>query len=68
MVRFKAFRSARIIIAGIETMHMIRKSQLGDIKNRDSSAADQFYLLVILITATVNDPRGLIASSPQKRF
>ena len=33
---FKTFRCARIIIAGIETMHLIRKSQLGDIKDQDS--------------------------------
>jgi len=45
MLEFKNFRCARILIAGIETMHMIRKSQLGDIKDRGSSAANQFYSL-----------------------
>ena len=45
MLGFKAFRCARIIIAGIETMHMIRKGQLGDIKDQTSSAANQFYSL-----------------------
>ena len=45
MLGFKTFRCARIIIAGIETMHMIRKGQLGDIKDETSSAANQFYLL-----------------------
>ena len=45
MLGFKNFRCARILIAGIETMHMIRKSQLGDIKDRASSAANQFYSL-----------------------
>ena len=45
MLGFKIFRCARIIIAGIETMHMIRKSPLGDIKDQDSSAANQFYSL-----------------------
>ena len=45
MLGFKTFRCARIIIAGIETMHMIRKNQLGDIKDQASSAANQFYSL-----------------------
>jgi putative transposase len=45
MLGFKAFHCAQIIIAGIETMHMIRKGQLADIKDRTSSAADQFYSL-----------------------
>ena len=45
MLGFKTFRCARILIAGIEVMHMIRKGQLGDIKDRSSSAANQFYLL-----------------------
>ena len=45
MLGFKTFLCARILIAGIETMHMIRKGQLGDIKDRASSAASQFYSL-----------------------
>ena len=45
MLGFKTFRCARIIIGGIETMHMIRKNQLGDIKDQASSAANQFYSL-----------------------
>jgi putative transposase len=45
MLGFKTFRCARIIIAGIETMHMIRKGQLGNIKDQASSAANQFYSL-----------------------
>ena len=45
MLGFKSFRCARIIIAGIETMHMIRKGQLGDLKDQASSAANLFYLL-----------------------
>ena len=45
MLGFKTFRCARIIIAGIETMHMIRKNQLGDIKDQASSAANQFCSL-----------------------
>jgi putative transposase len=45
MLGFKTVLCARILIAGIETMHMIRKSQLGNIKDKDSSAASQFYSL-----------------------
>jgi putative transposase len=45
MLGFKSFRCARILITGIETMHMIRKGQLGNIKDKDSSAANQFYSL-----------------------
>ena len=45
MLGFKSFRSARILIAGIETLHMIRKGQLEPLKEQDSSAANQFYSL-----------------------
>ena len=45
MLGFKTFGCARILIAGIETMHMIRKGQLGNIKDQASSAANQFYSL-----------------------
>ena len=45
MLGFKSFRCSRILIAGIETMNMIRKNQLGDIKDQASSAANQFYSL-----------------------
>ena len=45
MLGFKTFRCARIIIAGIETMHMIRKGQLSNVKDQASSAANQFYSL-----------------------
>ena len=45
MLGFKTFRCARILLSGIEVMHMIRKGQLGDIKDRASSAANQFYSL-----------------------
>ena len=45
MLGFKTFRCARIIIAGIEIVHRIRKNQLNDIKDRTSSAANQFYSL-----------------------
>ena len=45
MLGFKTFRCARILIAGIEVMHMIRKGQLGAIKDQASSPAKQFYSL-----------------------
>jgi putative transposase len=45
MLGFKTFRCARILIAGIEVMHMIRKGQLEDIKDQASSAANQSYSL-----------------------
>ena len=45
MLGFKSFRCARILIAGIETMHMIPKGQLGALKDLASSAANQFYSL-----------------------
>ena len=45
MLGFKTFRCARILIAGIEVVHVVRKCQLGDIKDQASSAANQFYSL-----------------------
>ena len=43
MLGFNSFWSTRIIIAGIETMHMIRKGQLDCPKGSTMSAAVQFY-------------------------
>lgn len=40
---FKTNRCARILIAGIETMYMIRKGQLRCLKAQAASAAAQFY-------------------------
>ena len=45
MMGFKSFWSARIIIAGIETMHMIKKGQMNCPNGQTMSAADQFYSL-----------------------
>jgi transposase-like protein len=45
MLGFKNFRCASALIAGIETMHMIKKGQLGCAEGHPSSAADQFYSL-----------------------
>ena len=46
MMAFKNFRCARIILAGIEIMHMIRKGQLQD-DDVARTAAEQFYSLII---------------------
>jgi len=47
MLGFKSFWSARILIAGIETMHMIRKGQLNCPDSTAISAAQQFYSLAV---------------------
>ena len=45
MLGFKSFNCARVLIAGIETMHMVKKGQLDRSKAQASSAASQFYSL-----------------------
>jgi putative transposase len=45
MLGFKSFACARTLISGIETMHMIKKGQLGGHKGTAASAANQFYSL-----------------------
>ena len=45
MMGFKNFRCARAIIAGIETMHMIRKGQMVSKQGTALSAAQQFHSL-----------------------
>ena len=45
MLGFKAFKSAKSVIAGIELMHMIRKGQLMMEGCGGMSFADQFYAL-----------------------
>ena len=47
MFRFKSFWSARTLIAGIETMHMIKKGQMDCHKGSTISAAQQFYSLAV---------------------
>ena len=47
MLGFKDFNCARKLIAGIETMHMVKKGQLDCPKGPALSAADQFYSLAI---------------------
>ena len=43
MLGIKTFRCARAVIAGIETMHMIKKGQLQCPDGQASSAADKSY-------------------------
>ena len=47
MLGFKSFRCASILLAGIETMHMIKKGQLDRPNARASTAASQFYSLAL---------------------
>ncbi|MPW23232.1 IS6 family transposase [Paraburkholderia sp. CNPSo 3157] len=44
---FKTFRCARILLAGIEVMHMIAKGQMKCASGTHPSAAEQFYDLAI---------------------
>ncbi|WP_434666880.1 IS6 family transposase [Paraburkholderia sp. A3BS-1L] len=43
MLAFKSFRCARILLAGIEVVHMIAKGQMKCAFGTEPSAADQFY-------------------------
>ena len=45
MMGFKSFWSAQKLIAGIETMHMVKKGQLHCPGGQAISAAEQFYSL-----------------------
>jgi putative transposase len=45
MLGFKSFWSAQKLIAGIETMHMVKKGQLHSPNGQAMSAAKQFYSL-----------------------
>ena len=47
MLGFRSFRCARIILSGIEIMHMIRKGQMQVGKDTHPSVAGQFYSLVM---------------------
>ena len=49
MLNFKSFRSAGSVLAGVELMHMIRKSQLAFDGADEMSFADQFYALAGLV-------------------
>jgi putative transposase len=43
MLGFKSFRCARVILGGIELMHMIAKGQMKSDDGRHRSVAKQFY-------------------------
>jgi putative transposase len=45
MLGFQTFRCAGILLAGIESAHMIKKGQLDCPDGQFASAADQFYSL-----------------------
>ena len=45
MLGFKSFWNARVLIGGIETMHMICKGQMDRPAGSTVSAAEQFYSL-----------------------
>ena len=47
MMGFKSFWAARRILAGVETIHMIRKGQMSCPKGVVTPAAQQFYSLAI---------------------
>jgi hypothetical protein len=64
MLGFKSFWSARIIIAGIETMHMIRKGQMDcpagqPLPQRNSSTA--------LLLENVANETPFLGHTPLKR-
>jgi hypothetical protein len=46
MLGFKDFDCARVILSGIEVMHMIKKGQMKDFVKVPLSAAQRFYSLV----------------------
>ncbi|KAE8754031.1 IS6 family transposase [Paraburkholderia madseniana] len=47
MLGFKDFNCARVILSGIELMHMIRKGQMKCLGKTAPSAAEQFYSLAM---------------------
>ena len=49
MLNFKSFRAARCVLAGIELMHMICKSQCMIKDGYVMAFADQFYALAVKI-------------------
>jgi putative transposase len=46
MLGFKDFHRARIILGGIETMHMIRTGQMQSVGKSPLSVAQQFYSII----------------------
>jgi hypothetical protein len=66
MLGFKTFRCARILLGGIELMHMVAKGQMKD-SGGCQTPADQFYSLIryaILIISLFYRAAILIAAEP----
>jgi len=55
MLGFKDFRCARIILSGIEIMHMIRKGQMKTEDGTHPCVAEQFYSVVMLAVLVISD-------------
>lgn len=71
MLGFKSFARARALIAGIETMHMIRKGRFDRPESQASSAANQFYSLAFRAAANSAASRclsPLLRQNPQHRL
>ena len=67
---FKQFNCAAKFIAGIETMHMVRKGQLHCPIGKATSAAEQSYRLAFqtcCVTAVSTQLYSLIATEPARR-
>ena len=65
MMGFKSFHCARVILAGIETMHMIKKGQLDCPQAKASSAALTLPLLDALHSHSIT---RLCLAGPRARF
>jgi hypothetical protein len=65
MLGFKDFRCARIILSGLEVMHMIRKGQMQD-SGIPRTTAKQFYsLMTCPHQIDLSQPSILIATEPE---
>ena len=62
MLGFKSFRCTSILIAGIETMHMIKKGQLNGSKDRASSSIRQSHARSRPIGKGQSDPYSTCSS------
>jgi putative transposase len=45
MLGFKSFRSARMTLGGIETVHMVNKGQMKQKAEQNRTSVQQFYSL-----------------------
>jgi hypothetical protein len=65
MLGFKSLRRVRVLLAGTETMHMIRKGQMGHPKGQVASATEQFYALAFCASA---NRAGLLLGSTTSSY